>query len=78
MVSYIILAFFVFLVNLIINYFIFDPWAEIAQEYILQKLAVVLGPYNLSKNHTAIIPWGGGQKLFWLLDYRSCFAALNH
>ena len=27
----------------------------------LQKLAVVLGPYTLSRNHTAVIPWGGNK-----------------
>ena len=62
-VSYIILAFFVFLVNLIIYYFIFDPWAEIAQEYISQKSAVVLGPYNLSKKSYGDNSLGGGTKV---------------
>ena len=50
LVSYVILTFFVFLANSMIYYIIFDPLAENVQDSSLRKLAVVLGPCNLSKS----------------------------
>ena len=53
-----------------IYYIIFDPWAENVQESSLRKLAVVLGPYNLSKkSYGNYSPGVEEQKLCWLLDY---------
>ena len=46
-----------------IYYIIFDPWAENVQESSLRKLAVVLGPYNLSKKSYGDYSPGGGTKV---------------